>query len=331
MNSGVKFVTFPTRDNFPTQGHLYEAKEDNLSAPIVMIGPATSVPGSYYGNFGSWLSSEHALTTLIIDYRYSGISFPKGVNFRDKKALHAAVIDAKETTTSRDWREDLRAAFQFVRERYPGKSISYVGHSVGAHLLPIVQIPQDKVIRVLFVGAFAPYHGYHPTPQQKLDERNWAIMMARKEGVFPSSKLKLGQDIPAGCGIEWMQWSSHPRYMARDFPTEYDAYTGRILSLIFTDDVMCHHPARHAADKILHTLPQAESTRIEIDPVERGWGPVGHIKAFGVDHKDDLWKGMLLWIKYGEFSPELQGDRWDSGTSEYGPSLSSRWQATGKM
>jgi len=38
--------------------------------------------------------------TLIIDYRYWGIFVPKGVNFLDKKARNAALIDAKETNIS---------------------------------------------------------------------------------------------------------------------------------------------------------------------------------------------------------------------------------------
>ena len=124
MVSRVKFVTFPTWDNFPTQGHLYETKKDDINCH-----DWTCDRGSwqllreiwqYICRFNwselyvqrwdcSWLSSEHALTTLIIHYRYCGISVPKGVNFLDKKARNVALIDAKETNISWYWTENTSA------------------------------------------------------------------------------------------------------------------------------------------------------------------------------------------------------------------------------
>jgi hypothetical protein len=102
--------------------------------------------------------------------------------------------------------------------------------------------------------------------------------------------------------------------MASEFAAEYDFYKGRILSLVFTDDhLLPPETIRRAADVTVHALPLANYTRIVINPVERGWTPVGHVRAFGVEHKDSLWNGLLSWIKHEEISSELQGDRRDSG------------------
>lgn len=46
--------------------------------------------------------------------------------------------------------------------------------------------------------------------------------------------------------------------------------------------------------------PQANITRIEINPADWSWAPVEHVKTFFAEHQNDVWKGLLLWIKYGE-------------------------------
>lgn len=109
-----------------------------------------------------------------------------------------------------------------------------------------------------------------------------------------------------------MTWMHKPRYMATDFSTEFDAFTGRILSLVFSDDHLSHSPPLHSIKMVLNTLPQADRTCIELDPAALGWSPVGHINAFSKDRKNDVWKGILQWVQYGEISPNFRGERWDS-------------------
>ena len=48
--------------------------------------------------------------------------------------------------------------------------------------------------------------------------------------------------------------------------------------------------------------PQANIIRIEINPADWSWAPVEHIKTFCAEHQNDVWKGLLLWIKYGEIA-----------------------------
>lgn len=76
-------------------------------------------------------------------------------------------------------------------------------------------------------------------------------------------------------------------------------------------------PASFTVDRFLHLLPQATTTRIEIDPKARGWEPVGHVDAFRPHHQNDAWPPMMQWIKYGVISGELKGDRWDSSSAQH--------------
>lgn len=63
-------------------------------------------------------------------------------------------------------------------------------------------------------------------------------------------------------------------------------------------------------------MPQAISTRIEIDPKALGWKPIGHINLFRPDHIIDVWPAIVKWIKYGIISDELKGDQWESSGAQ---------------
>lgn len=130
-----------------------------------------------------------------------------------------------------------------------------------------------------------------------------------------------------------MRWCNHPRYIASEYSTEYDTFRGRILSLVFSDDnVICSYPARRAVDRILHLLPLADATRIEINPHQAGWGAVGHIGAFRKERKADVWLAMLVWIKEGTIAPDFEmGDRWDSSGFGSHPFVKERGQVETKL
>lgn len=135
-------------------------------------------------------------------------------------ARTAALVEGSKTTISKEWVEDLRAAFHFIRERYPGRVISYVGHSVGgkhvssslrcecsfaflaAHIAPLVQSNDDRIIRNLFLGSTLQYHGYYPHPDRRQQQFQKIESMVKQIGYFPSSRLGLGADVPAGVGLE---------------------------------------------------------------------------------------------------------------------------------
>ncbi|KAF7981410.1 hypothetical protein HWV62_33923 [Athelia sp. TMB] len=309
-------VTLPTSDQrCPTRGYLFEAETLHASSPVVILAVATATPAAFYEPFASWLSSSHALTILVVDYRYNGISFPEGVDVADSKARTTALVEGRYTTITKHWVEDLHAAFRFVRERYLGRDISYIGHDVGAHIAPLVQSPEDHVIRNLFLGTTLQYHGYYPNSDEHMRQLQSVEKFVIELGYYPSSQLGRGEDGPAGVGLETHRWCRFPRYIATDYPEAYDHYKGRALTIIFTDDAQLPPPPKPACftvDKFLNTMPQADITRVVIDPKSLGWGPVGHINAFCTTHRKGLWPALAKWIKYGELCPALQGERWES-------------------
>lgn len=105
----------------------------------------------------------------------------------------------------------------------------------------------------------------------------------------------------------------HPRHTASEYPAEFDAYRGRILSLAFTDDHVCSWPPSQSIDRFLYTLPMVTATRIQVDPVALGLTQeVGHVMAFKPVHKEKLWPALAAWIRDGVIVPELKGERWDT-------------------
>lgn len=102
--------------------------------------------------------------------------------------------------------------------------------------------------------------------------------------------------------------------MATEHPEAYDYYKGLVLAIIFADDQQLPPPPRPASftvDKFLNTMPQADITRIVVDPKALGWSPVGHVNAFRASHKSDVWPALAKWIKHGEICPSLQGGEWN--------------------
>jgi hypothetical protein len=69
-----------------------------------------------------------------------------------------------------------------------------------------VQTPEDKVIRAIFLSAAAPYHEYYPDPQKEFFKREMSVKVTLETGVYPSSKNGVGYDIPAGCGLDWVNF-----------------------------------------------------------------------------------------------------------------------------
>lgn len=167
----------------------------------------------------SWFSTDHGFPVLIVNYRYTSLSFPNNVNPKDPKQRKEAIIAAKDIMFSMDWVEDVRAGLQLLRERFPGRGISYLGNSAGGTsayslpsrvcfksslfsgwLLPLAKTPGDTLLRALFLSVSCP-----SSPKKQLKKLEGALKLTEKLGYFPSAKLGLGsEDLPASYGVEWV-------------------------------------------------------------------------------------------------------------------------------
>lgn len=100
--------------------------------PAVLIAAATGVPASFYTPYAEHLASLGS-PVLTFDYRFSGLSWPAGVNPKDRAEVLKAVgsEEAQGVTIAKEWKSDLEAALGWVVGRYCEREIVVVGHSVG--------------------------------------------------------------------------------------------------------------------------------------------------------------------------------------------------------
>lgn len=272
-------------------GHALAA---TWSAPLgaalrgaVIIGGALGVPREYYGLFAQYLA-QRGLGTLTFDYRGVGGSAPsqlRGYN---------ATLD--------QWgRLDLAAAIAWVRSG-PGRDLplGYFGHSVGGQILGLAE-NCGHVQAALTVASQHGYWGNWPAPRKYLLATFWwAILPAltRSLGYCPSRRLGLGENLPAGVGLDWARWGRSRGYLHHCLSAEqcvgYRQFAGPLLAYSFADDTFAPHTS---VARFLEFYPQAAAaSHRHVKPGEIGAKRIGHFGYFRPWFRDTLWQDAADWM-----------------------------------
>ncbi|MGB3867164.1 MAG: alpha/beta fold hydrolase, partial [Xanthobacteraceae bacterium] len=190
------------------------------------------------------------------------------------------------------------AAVAWMRERYGGLPLHYVGHSFGGQALGL--LPNNtEVARALLVSAQAAYWKLMPSPERY---RVYLLMnyvfapVARLAGYVPG-RLMLGQDLPKGVFLEWKRWVMRERYLLDD-PTlaalpNFANYKAPLRALAFTDDPWAPRPAVELlCSGFTATTPEV----VSIAPTEAGVKKIGHMGFFRREHRNTLWRASADWL-----------------------------------
>lgn len=161
--------------------HPSSSSSKSKLPPAILLTPATGVPAKFYLPFANYLNQTYASPCLIVDYRFSGKSFPAGIRMNDRKGkLDSLLSDQAKEVTYFDWARDEELALQWLVDEYAEeREIVVVCNSVGGHLLPQVKPSlTDRVARALFLGVFAPYHGLAPASEEPQKRARWIDLVA---------------------------------------------------------------------------------------------------------------------------------------------------------
>jgi predicted alpha/beta hydrolase len=287
-------ITFPAKDGYSLGGTLFLPRGAKRHA--VLISSATAVPRQIYKGFASYLAGRGS-AVLTYDYRGTGDSRQKSlVGYNKSKSL------AGFQASISDWAAlDAAAAVTWMRDRYNGLPLGYVGHSFGGQALGL--LPNNtEIARALLIASQAGYWGLMTSPERY---RVYALLnfvgvpLTRLLGYAPG-RMGLGLDLPKGVFLQWVRWVMNKRYMFDDPTLEalanFPNYRGALRALCISDDPWATRPA---VDLLCSGFTSITPDIDTITPSDLGVARIGHFGFFRSQHRDMLWRGAAEWLEEG--------------------------------
>lgn len=248
----------------------------------VLIVPAMGVPQRFYQAFATWLAAtgRHVLT---FDFRGSGLS-------RKAPLRH-------ERADILTWAEqDAAAALAALARRAPGLPITWVGHSLGGQIVPLVP-GHGAVAKVITVATGS---GYWRENAPSLKKKVWLLwfglvpVLTPLFGYFPGKRLGMVGDLPKGVIQQWRRWCLNPEYLVGVEPGMRERYADfaiPVTSISFSDDEMM---SKANIASIHGFYSGARRTMLRFHPRELGVEKVGHFGFFRKEMQAPIWDAKVL-------------------------------------
>jgi predicted alpha/beta hydrolase len=267
-------------DGYALSARFFEPEGEARAA--VLIVPAMGCSQGYYESFARWLVEQGYLAATF-DYR--------GVGQSRNGSLRGFEADLF------DWARDCGAVLAELTRRASGKTIYWVGHSLGGQILPFVP-GSERVAKVVTVAAGSGYWRENAAPLRRKVWWLWFVMVPlsmRLFGYYPGKRLRMVGDLPKGVMAQWRRRCLNGEYAVgvegEAVREKYAAVRTPIVSLSFVDDEFMS--ARNIES--LHGFyVNAPRTMKRIAPEDVGVHRIGHFGFFRSSFKDSLWRGYLL-------------------------------------
>ncbi|ABD87633.1 alpha/beta hydrolase family protein [Rhodopseudomonas palustris] len=284
-------ITFPATDGFVLAATLYLPRGAKKHA--VLINSATAVPRKIYRGFASYLARRGS-AVLTYDYRGTGGSRQPSLRSGGQPC---SLVGFQATMA--DWAErDVSAAVAWMRQRYDAMPLRYVGHSFGGQALGL--LPNNhEVSRALLIAAQAGSWKLMTAP-----ERYRVLLLLNLVGVpltylmgYAPGRLGLGEDLPKGVFLQWVDWVMRERYMFDDAGlialANFPFYRGALRALCITDDPWA---TREAVELLCEGFSSIVPEIVDVSPADSGVAKIGHFGFFRPEHRDTLWRDAAEWL-----------------------------------
>jgi len=268
-----------------SDGQELSATKFPADAPthVLVIGSALGVPRRFYVKMATYFATEKGITVYTLDNRGIGDSRPASL-----KGYKGSMSD---------WgRYDLRALLQQVETEHPQLPMVYMGHSAGGQLTafaPEIHRAERLLLVNTGVGAVSNWPWWQAIFFKLI--LNGLIPAATSIwGYYPGKKLRVLDDMPGEVAREWAYWANSPDYLfSHHFDTEIEKYTGDVLSIGFSDDLMAPNKARAALLAYHKTAP---CTHLQLAPANIGAKKAGHFGAFRSMGQKHFWPVVADWL-----------------------------------
>jgi predicted alpha/beta hydrolase len=194
--------------------------------------------------------------------------------------------------------QDWPAVTDWTRQRYPGRPLVLLGHSLGGMVSALYAgLAPERVDGLVLLTTSHVHYRHWPAPIGWLVRCNFAAFaaVARLVGYFPGQRLGWGSPIARQVVIDWARWGTTGRYhspSAGDTDSLLARVAMPVLSISFSDDRK--FGPRRAVDGFCERLEAADLERWHLDPNDVGRQRVGH---FG--HLRDcpqFWQRVAEWL-----------------------------------
>lgn len=254
------------------------AVSEPAAAPrgVVLVLPAMATPARFYQPFATWLACR-GLRAVVMEHRGSVGS-----------AVRAHRGDLLE------WFEDARDALNVVADHSGDLPVTWVGHSLGAQMLPFVA--HERLAAAVSVASGQGWVRHLPGHLRWTAPvlfRTVAPLAIRVTGYYPGRRLRLLDDLPGEVMLQWARWCLDRDYMGADIAdaaARFAAVRTPITAVSFTDDRLMSA----ASTASLHDrFVNAEVTQRRYRPADLGVSAVGHHGIFRARHAH-VWDEVFL-------------------------------------
>lgn len=281
----VSEFKLPATDGFELAATQYRSPDAAAGAPVVLINSATGVKRGYYDKYARFLAGN-GLTTVAYDYRGIGGSRPRSLRGFDARLS--------------DWAEkDGAGAIDWIHATLHPRRLLVVGHSIGGQLFGLTP-NNHRVDAMLAVAAQSGYWGMWRGSRKYFMWFLWHALMpgaTRLCSYFPSKRLGLSEDLPAGVARQWAHWGRNPDYIVDDagapIREHFASYRGPIRSYSFADDI---HAPRAGVESLVNCYTAAPKDWHHRAPEELGVKAIGHFGFFRDQFRASLWAETCAWL-----------------------------------
>lgn len=243
--------------------------------PVVVVWPALGVPARYYEPFATPLRAQ-GFAVVLADYR-DGIDRAARFGYHEFASV------------------DFPAVVAEVRERFPGRPVVLLGHSLGGQIgLTYAARHPAGVDGIALVAASTPHYRTYPPllAARTLLATHLVSTGATVLGYWPGDRLRFGGRQSKVLLRDWARLSRTGRFRFTGSDVDYDdeiaALGLPVLAISVEGDT---YAPRSAVDALCGKLASADVTRWHHQPDQR------------LDH--------FRWVKAGEPIARRIGDWWD--------------------
>lgn len=278
----MKAQVLQTAAGHTVTAQVFPAKDPASSKGVCIIATATGVAQRLYEDFANWLAEQN-YTAVSFDYDGIGLS------------IDGHVKNSKSDKLS--WgKYDCPAVLDFVKNEFPNQDITWIGHSVGAHMLGFME-NTDGITKAITVGAGTGTWWYNSPPTKRIAWFLWYFLVPATVpllGYFPGNKIGIMCDMPKGVMMQWRRWCLNKDYSIGcegDWLRERFAnVTIPMTGIAFSDDDMMSMKNV----EILHSFfTAAEKKMVTVTPEDIGQKRIGHIGWHKARYRK-LWESYFL-------------------------------------
>ena len=281
----MKKITINARDGYPLSALFGEP--DHYPMGTIVISAATGIRKEFYINFARFLIGN-GYCVLLYDYRGIGESAP---------------VDIKNSQIyMHEWgTHDMNAVLNYVAERKGFTGIIWLGHSIGAQLVGLLE-NSHLIRKVISINAALGYWGYFPYPMKIVVWLLWYIIgpiLVKVYGYGVMKKIGWGENLPRNVILEWRSWCISKTYYMDFLKTRIRSdrfynFNVPITAIYTSDDYIANDKT---ASLMMQFFPNAPSRLIKLDVRKYTAQKVGHTGIFRRRFEAIFWPWLLRIIQ----------------------------------